>query len=392
MIAYCALIDELIPLGKSNQANDEEEGFKLAAMRYASRAGILLKRLRCSSVVVPAPRLRHALSFQETAPSFVSFVSPSGITRPILKYYLPLDSQTGLSIVANKALTIAIDRQTKPSDAISADWTIEKTVHPNRIVIKIGTGVLTGDDHVVIDEPAFLEIARAVAQLKALSYEVILVSSGAVGAGLTDFGIKERPKTFAVTQAYAAVGQPKLLSLYRKHLSVWSLTVGQILLTYRDFESEECRGLVLDTLEAMLAMGSVIPIINENDAIAPEHEKFDGNDIVAANLAALCGARQLLMLTTVDGLLARNEDGSQKLVREVANLEEAMELVEESKGIISIGGMQSKLEAVQFALSHGVETFIANGKSASKIPEIIDGEYQKRTRFTPDFEPQLHPE
>ena len=356
------------------------------------RAGILLKRLRCSSVVVPAPRLRHALSFQETAPSFVSFVSPSGITRPILKYYLPLDSEMGLSIVVGEHLTITIDKPTKSTQALSADWPIEKTVHPNRIVIKIGTGVLTGDDHVVIDEPAFLEIARAVAQLKALGYEVILVSSGAVGAGLTDFGIKERPKTFAVTQAYAAVGQPKLLSLYRKHLSVWSLSVGQILLTYRDFESEECRGRILDTLEAMLAIGSVIPIINENDAIAPEHEKFDGNDIVAANLAALCGARQLLMLTTVDGLLARNDDGSQKLVREVANLEEAMELVEESKGIISIGGMQSKLEAVQFALTHGVETFIANGKSASKIPEIIDGEYQKRTRFTPDFEPQLHPE
>ena len=265
-------------------------------------------------------------------------------------------------------------------------------MHSKRIVIKIGTGVLTGDDDVVIDEPAFLEIARAVAQLKALGYEVILVSSGAVGAGLTEFNIKERPKCFAVTQAFAAIGQLKLLSLYRKHLSVWSLSVGQVLLTYSDLESEERRGRLLDTLEAILGMDSVIPIINENDAIAPEHEKFDGNDIVAASLAALCGARQLLLLTTVDGLLARNADGSQKLVREVTDLVEVMSLVEESKGSISIGGMQSKLEAVQFALTHGVETFIANGKSASKIPELIDGEYQKRTRFRPDFEPAMHPE
>ena len=286
-----------------------------------------------------------------------------------------------------------IDTQTEPTEEVSAEeWPIEKTVHPNRIVIKIGTGVLTGEDHVVIDEPAFLEIARAVAQLKGLGYEVILVSSGAVGAGLTDFGIKARPNSFALTQAYAAIGQLKLLALYRKHLSVWSLNVGQMLLTYSDLESEECRTRVLATLEAMLSMESVIPIINENDAIAPEHEKFDGNDIVAANLAALCGARQLVLLTTVDGLLARNEDGSQKLVREVTDLEEVMSLVEESKGAISIGGMQSKLEAVQFALTHGVETFIANGKSASKIPELIDGEYQKRTRFIPDFEPDLHPE
>ena len=301
-----------------------------------------------------------------------------------------LDSEFTLYTLRLRNTTITIDTQKKPTD--EEEWPIEKTVHPNRIVIKIGTGVLTGDDHVVIDEPAFLEIARAVAQLKTLGYEVILVSSGAVGAGLTDFGIKQRPKSFAVTQAYAAICQLKLLGLYRKHLSVWGLNVGQMLLTYSDLESEECRSRVLDTLEAMLAMDSVIPIINENDAIAQEREKFDGNDIVAANLAALCGARQLLMLTTVDGLLARNDDGKQKLVREVANLDEAMELVEESKGTISIGGMQSKLEAVQFALTHGVETFIANGKAASKIPELIDGEYQKRTRFTPDFEPDLHPE
>ncbi|MGJ8676216.1 MAG: glutamate 5-kinase [Akkermansiaceae bacterium] len=256
-------------------------------------------------------------------------------------------------------------------------------------MIKIGTGVLTGDDDVVIDEPSFLEIARAVSQLKCLGYEVILVSSGAVGAGLTEFGIKKRPVGIANIQAFAAIGQSKLLSLYRKHLSVWNLNVGQILLTYSDLKSEKRRERVLRTLDAMLAMETVIPIINENDTVAPEHERFDGNDILAANIAALCGARQLLMLTTVDGLLARNDDGSQKLVREVIDVDEAMALVEESKGAISVGGMQSKLEAIQFALSHGVESFIANGKCASQIPALIDGVYTERTRFEPDFEPEL---
>jgi len=249
--------------------------------------------------------------------------------------------------------------------------------------------VLTGDNNVVLDEPAFLEIARAVAQLKSFGYKVILVSSGAVGAGLTEFGIKVRPDTIAKTQAFAGIGQAKLLSLYRKHLSVWDLHVGQILLTYSDLKSNKRRERVLRTLDAMLDMDNVVPIINENDTVAPEHEKFDGNDIVAANIAALCGARQLLMLTTVDGLLARNENGSQKLIREVADLEDAMSLVEESKGAISVGGMQSKLEAVEFALAHGVETFIANGKYASQIPALIAGDYKKRTRFTPDFEPEF---
>ncbi len=250
--------------------------------------------------------------------------------------------------------------------------------------------MLTGDNRVVLDEPAFLEIARAVAQLKSFGYKVILVSSGAVGAGLTEFGLKERPDTVAKTQAFAAIGQSKLLSLYRKHLSVWDLHVGQILLTYSDLKSEKRRERVLRTLDAMLDIDEVIPIINENDTVAPEHEKFDGNDIVAANIAALCGARQLLMLTTVDGLLARNADGTQKLVREVVDVEEAMAMVEESKGAISVGGMQSKLEAVEFALKHGVETFIANGKYASQIPALIDGEYKKRTRFKPDFEPEFN--
>jgi len=249
--------------------------------------------------------------------------------------------------------------------------------------------VLTGDDNVVLDEPAFLEIARTVSQLKSFGYKVMLVSSGAVGAGLTEFGIKKRPDTIAKTQAFAGIGQAKLLSLYRKHLSVWDLHVGQILLTYSDLKSKKRRERVLRTLDAMLDMDNVVPIINENDTVAPEHEKFDGNDIVAANIAALCGARQLIMLTTVDGLLARNQDGSQKLIREVTDLDDAMLLVEESKGAISVGGMQSKLEAVQFALTHGVETFIANGKYASQIPALIAGDYKKRTRFTPDFEPEF---
>ena len=244
----------------------------------------------------------------------------------------------------------------------------------------------------MLEEPAFLEIARAVAQLKTFGYKVILVSSGAVGAGLTEFGLKERPNTVAETQAFAGIGQSKLLSLYRQHLSVWDLHVGQILLTLRDLKSEKRRGRVLRTLNAMLEMDDVIPIVNENDTVAPEHEKFDGNDIVAANIAALCGARQLLMLTTVDGLLARNEDGSQKLVREVVDVDDAMAMVEESKGTLSTGGMQSKLEAVEFALKHGVETFIANGKYASQIPALIDGEYKKRTRFIPDFEPEFSEE
>ena len=250
--------------------------------------------------------------------------------------------------------------------------------------------MLTGDDdRVVLDEPAFLEIARAVAQLKSFGFKVILVSSGAVGAGVTEFGLKERPDTVAQTQAFAAIGQANLLSLYRQHLSTWGLHVGQMLLTYSDLKSEKRRARVLRTLDALLEMDSVIPIINENDTVAPEHEKFDGNDIVAANMAALCGASRLLMLTTVDGLLARNEDGTQKLVREVHNVEEALGLVEQSKGALSVGGMASKLDAVQFALNHGVETFIANGKHASQIPALIAGGYTKRTRFQPDFEPEL---
>lgn len=282
-----------------------------------------------------------------------------------------------------------IENSNQDNATSSPSWPIDKTAHPDRIVIKVGTGVLTGDNQVVLDEPAFLEIARAVAQLKNFGYKVILVSSGAVGAGLTEFGLKERPDTVAKTQAFAGIGQAKLLSLYRKHLSVWQLHVGQILLTFSDLQSEKRRERVLQTLDAMLDMEEVVPIINENDTVAPAHEKFDGNDIVAANIAALCGARQLIMLTTVDGLLARNEDGTQKLVREVTNLEEVMSLVEDSKGTISIGGMQSKLDAVQFALNHGVETFIANGKYASQIPALITGDYLKRTRFAPDFEPEF---
>lgn len=246
-----------------------------------------------------------------------------------------------------------------------------------RIVIKIGTGVLTRRDGIRLDEPVFVDLARSIASLKEAGWQTIVVSSGAVGAGLMEFGRTERPSGTAELQAFAAIGQARLMQTWRTHLQVRDLAGAQLLLTYGDLDSEERRERILRTLDQLLSMGNVVPIINENDSVAVEELRFGDNDALSARVASMVGAKLLVLLTSVDGLI----NAAGQVIPEVTDVAEAMSHVREEKGALSVGGMQTKLQATSFALESGVPVIIANGKEATRLPGIVFGSDTCCTRF-----------
>jgi glutamate 5-kinase len=182
-------------------------------------------------------------------------------------------------------------------------------------------------------------------------------------------GLKDRPEDLAARQACAAIGQSKLMQSYSSHFATHGLNVAQLLLTYNDLDSRIAYQNVRNTLARIFERGNVVPIINENDPVAVEELKFGDNDKLSAEVAVLVKADLLILLTSVDGLL----DASGKTVPVVENIEAVAKLVRAEKGRFSVGGMNSKLQAVKVALDAGIPTFIASGHKAGRIPAIVAG-------------------
>ena len=217
-----------------------------------------------------------------------------------------------------------------------------------RIVLKFGSGILASRSGSTLDEAQFSRLSAEVAGLVSAGHECILVSSGAVAAGLRSLGLRERPEDLSARQACAAVGQSKLMALYAAEFGKHGLTVGQLLLTHGDLDSRSRHANVRATLTRLLECGSVVPIINENDSVATEELRFGDNDRLSAEVAVLAGADALVLLTSVEGLL-------------------------DPKGRLSVGGMVSKLQAVKLAVDAGITTWIASGRRKGQIPAIAIG-------------------
>src|SRR5881409_4538454 len=171
----------------------------------------------------------------------------------------------------------------------------------SRIVVKLGTGVLT-DSRKQPDLAQMQQLVSQVAAQRAAGKEVVLVSSGAVGAGMGVLGFEKRPGELAELQACAAVGQSRLMAIYEKLFAQFELRVAQLLLTHEDLEHHERHLNARNTLVTLLSHG-VIPIINENDVVSFTELKFGDNDKLSALVAALLPADLLVVLTTVDGVI-----------------------------------------------------------------------------------------
>ncbi|MBK1830418.1 glutamate 5-kinase [Verrucomicrobiaceae bacterium R5-34] len=246
----------------------------------------------------------------------------------------------------------------------------------NIVVIKIGTGVLTREQDGTLDEASLVRLVTSVSELVADGVPVVMVSSGAVGAGVSALQLDGYPDDTASRQACAAVGQTRLMHAYETLFQKFQINVAQILLTSEDLDSDQRSGLVMNTLHRLLKGGNIVPIINENDSVAVEELRVGDNDMMSARVAKRLQARLLVMLSTVDGL--QRADGS--TVDMVTDLNEVASHVRADHGKFSIGGMASKLLAVGTAVEAGVETVIASGRKPSALAKIVAGG-QAGTRF-----------
>ena len=237
------------------------------------------------------------------------------------------------------------------------------------IVVKVGTGVLTRQDG-TLDSASLARLVNALADLPDQGKRVILVSSGAVGAGISALGLKEYPDDVSARQAAAAVGQTRLMHSYENLFRSFDLSVAQLLLTAADLENDDRRSRVSALLERLVDEQGIVPVINQNDSVAVEELSVGDNDMLSAQVAGLVSARMLILLTTVDGLYPPD---SERIVKEVASVGEVMSYAKEEKGRFAIGGMESKLRAVKFAVEQGVETVIANGRRPDRLAKILEG-------------------
>ena len=252
-----------------------------------------------------------------------------------------------------------------------------------RIVIKLGTGILTkGIGNVDTDKIG--TICSQVAALRQRGIQPLIVSSGAIGMGMGILGLQARPKTIAKQQACAAVGQSRLIQCWQDGLKPYGIVAGQILLTHEGLRIRNRYVNAKATIEQLLAY-DVVPIINENDSVSSYEIRFGNNDILGAMVASLSDADQLYILSTVAGLI--DMEGTGQVIPVVERLTPEIEaLAHDTTSATAVGGMISKLQAVKLATESGCTTFIADGSAKDIILRILDGE-QAGTRFEPSPSP-----
>ncbi len=254
-------------------------------------------------------------------------------------------------------------------------------------VIKIGSSLLTADGQ-GLDRNAIGAWVTEVAQLRRAGADVVIVSSGAVAAGVSRLGWKRRPDTLPELQAAAAVGQMSLIQAYETAFQAHGLHTAQILLTHDDLSSRQRYLNARATLTTLLRLG-VVPIINENDTVATDEIRLGDNDTLAALVTNLVGADLMVLLTDQEGLFdadPRLNPEAQLLSTASAHDERLLALAGGSISGLGRGGMQTKVRAARLAARSGGATLIAAGRQARIISQIAQGE-NVGTFLIPDEEP-----
>jgi glutamate 5-kinase len=241
--------------------------------------------------------------------------------------------------------------------------------HAQRIVLKFGSGILANPRGNNLDRRQFARLSAEVSALVRAGHECLIVSSGAVAAGMAALGLAERPRELAARQACAAVGQSRLMALYAQMFAAHDLSVAQLLLTHGDLDSRTRHDNARNTLEQLFRSRRVVPIINENDSVAVEELNFGDNDRLSAEVALLIRAHRLFLLTSVDGVL----DPEGNVVPEVRDIATATGLVRPDKGRLSVGGMTTKLQAAAIASAGGVRVQILNGRTPGLLRAALAG-------------------
>ena len=249
-----------------------------------------------------------------------------------------------------------------------------------RIVVKVGTSTLCHSGRGINLHNAD-RLARALADIKTVGHEVILVSSGAIGAGVGKLSLAGRPEELRLKQAVASVGQCELIHIYDKFFGEYGSAIGQVLLTKDDVERPTVRQNLIGTFEALLTLG-IVPVVNENDAVGfeeieTEHKVFGDNDTLSAIVAELVDADLLIILSDIDGLYDGDphRDSNAELIPVVGELTpEIWELAGGVGSELGTGGMVTKLAAVEIARAAGIDTIITNGKDMENVYKAVGGE------------------
>src|SRR3954447_15326850 len=251
----------------------------------------------------------------------------------------------------------------------------EIVAHAHTVVVKVGTNVLTRPDGTL--EPARVQaLADQVQRIRAAGKKVVLVSSGAIGAGIGQLGLGRRPTDLRQLQACAAVGQSFLMRAYQECLAPYGIHTAQILLTASDFDNRARYLNVRNTILTLFEYGA-LPIINENDTVSVAEIKFGDNDHLAAMVTNLLRAPLLVLLTNVDGLYSddprANPDA--QLLGTVPNIDESVTgLAAATKSALGTGGMPSKLRAARLVTSAGEAVIMANGALDGVLDSVFAAE------------------
>ena len=252
----------------------------------------------------------------------------------------------------------------------------EVTATAEKIVVKVGTRVLT-DAHGKLDLQRMSALANQLVAIADSGRQVVLVSSGAVGAGMNRLSMETRPTDVATLQAIAAVGQTDLMQTYQKLFQEQGRLAAQVLLTANELDDRVSYLNVRNTLLELLEL-QVIPVVNENDTVSVDELQttFGDNDQLAGLVTNLLGAQLLIILSDVDGLFTGSpEDDTSELVPTVTSLDGTIAgYVQESSGGLGTGGMGSKLQAVRMVTSAGENAVIANGRESGVLTRVLAGE------------------
>lgn len=259
----------------------------------------------------------------------------------------------------------------------------QKLKEKQRVVVKIGSSSLTHPQTGELNLLKIEKLIRILCDLKGEGKDVVLVSSGAIAAGRQALGGQKRPKTISEKQAYAAVGQARLMMVYQKLFAEYNHVAAQVLMTKDTMTNDASRYNAQNTFDELMNLGAV-PIVNENDTVSTHEIQFGDNDRLSAIVAALIGADLLILLSDIDGLYSddphRNPDA--EFIRTVHEITpELLGMGKDTSGSdVGTGGMSAKLAAARIATDSGSDMVIANGENVEVIHDIMQGK-DKGTLF-----------
>lgn len=249
---------------------------------------------------------------------------------------------------------------------------MSRNIKTNRIVIKIGTNTITNKDG-VLDLKVMQSLVSQIAKIKN-KREIVIITSGAIGAGMQELHLKKKPSDIVMKQVCAGIGQSILMANYHSLFEKYKIKIAQILLTYDDLSKKNTYKNLSNSINMMFKLG-VIPIINENDPISINEigPSFGDNDNLSALIAKKIKADLLVMLTNVDGLYNKNPEYKDAvLIKEVNNIDKRIEATSGKASKLGLGGIKTKVKAAKLATKSGTTVVIANGKKSSTLIKVIN--------------------